>query len=66
MLREDGTETEVGEIGELTTRGSHIMCGYRGDPEETGLVLGAAGFRTGDPKDATRTDISTLPDGNGR
>ncbi|MBM3285924.1 MAG: acyl--CoA ligase [Candidatus Eisenbacteria bacterium] len=48
VLREDATEADVGETGELVARGSNIMAGYWGDLEETRRVLGPEGFHTGD------------------
>jgi long-chain acyl-CoA synthetase len=48
VLREDGTEANVRETGELVARGSNIMSGYWGDSEETKQVLGPEGFHTGD------------------
>ncbi|MBE7463320.1 MAG: AMP-binding protein [Planctomycetes bacterium] len=39
----------TGEVGEIWTRGPHVMRGYRNKPEETSQVLTADGwFRTGD------------------
>ncbi len=48
VLRDDGSEAAVGEEGELVAQGSNIMSGYWGDAEETALVLGPEGYRTGD------------------
>lgn len=48
VRREDGTETEVDEVGEIVARGSNIMRGYWGDPEETARVLSEHGYHTGD------------------
>jgi acyl-CoA synthetase (AMP-forming)/AMP-acid ligase II len=48
VLRPDGSEAEVGEQGEIVARGSNIMSGYWGDPEETAEVLDEHGYHTGD------------------
>ena len=48
VLREDGTEADVGEEGELVARGANIMSGYWGDREATEEVLGPQGYRSGD------------------
>ncbi len=48
VLREDETEADVDEPGELVASGDNIMLGYWNDPEETGRVLGPHGLRTGD------------------
>lgn len=48
VLRDDGTEAEVLEVGEIVARGSNIMEGYWNDPEETAAVLDAHGYHTGD------------------
>ncbi len=47
-LREDGSECDVGEVGELVAQGPNIMLGYWNDPEETARVLDARGYHTGD------------------
>jgi long-chain acyl-CoA synthetase len=48
VLREDGSEAEVGEVGEIVARGSNLMAGYWNDPEETAAVLDEHGYHTGD------------------
>lgn len=48
VLREDGSEADVDEIGEIVARGDNIMEGYWGDPDETARVLDADGYHTGD------------------
>jgi acyl-CoA synthetase (AMP-forming)/AMP-acid ligase II len=48
ILRGDGSPAEPGETGEIVARGSNIMEGYWGDPDETRRVLDADGFHTGD------------------
>ncbi len=45
---DDGRECEVDEVGEICARGSNIMSGYWGDPEETAKVLDRHGYHTGD------------------
>ena len=47
--RETSKELPVGEIGEIQTRGYHVMKGYYGMPEETKEVLSEDGWlSTGD------------------
>lgn len=48
VLREDGSETAVDEVGEIVARGENIMSGYWDAPEETAAVLDEHGFHTGD------------------
>lgn len=48
VLRDDGSECAVDEPGELVARGSNIMSGYWGAPEETAEVLSTHGYHTGD------------------
>lgn len=42
ILRPDGTEAEVGEMGEVASRGDNLMIRYYGEPEQT-----AAFFKPG-------------------
>jgi len=48
IKREDGSEADVGERGELVACGSNIMEGYWNDPEGTARVLKPDGLHTGD------------------
>ncbi|UCF69183.1 MAG: acyl--CoA ligase [Acidobacteriota bacterium] len=48
VRREDGSPTDVDEVGEIVARGSNIMSGYWNDPEETSQVLDEHGYHTGD------------------
>jgi long-chain acyl-CoA synthetase len=45
---ETGKEVEVGQHGELVTRGANVMRGYWNDPEDTALAFRNGMFRTGD------------------
>ncbi len=48
IRRPDGSECDVGEVGELVARGENIMQGYWNDPDATAEVLEADGLHTGD------------------
>ena len=48
MLREDGTPTAIGEIGEIVCRGDVVMSGYWNNPEATAATLQNGWLRTGD------------------
>ncbi|WP_317055411.1 AMP-binding protein [Roseovarius rhodophyticola] len=48
VLREDGRDCAVGEIGELTIEGGTVMQGYLYDAPATEAVLKEGVFRTGD------------------
>jgi long-chain acyl-CoA synthetase len=48
LLREDGSEADVGESGELCVKGPQVMQGYWQRPEESAQVLKEGWLRTGD------------------
>lgn len=48
VRREDGSEAQPGEVGELVARGSNMSAGYWNAPEETAAAFGPYGYRTGD------------------
>ena len=41
-------EAPLGEIGEITARGPHVMAGYSHKPEETAVALRGGWMHTGD------------------
>jgi long-chain acyl-CoA synthetase len=43
IVRDDGTEADVGEVGEITTRGPQVVPAYWGKPEETEKALRGPG-----------------------
>ena len=49
IIGDDGTPVPAGEVGEVVTRGQHVMAGYWHNPEATAEVLRPDGWlRTGD------------------
>ena len=52
IVRDDGTDADVGEVGEIVTRGPQVVPGYWNKPEETQNALRAADgsveLKTGD------------------
>ena len=52
IVRDDGTDADVGEVGEIVTRGPQVVPGYWNKPEETERALrdadGRVALRTGD------------------
>jgi fatty-acyl-CoA synthase len=48
VLRADGTEASVGEIGEIVCRGDVVMSGYWNDPDATQATLKDGWLLTGD------------------
>jgi fatty-acyl-CoA synthase len=48
VLRADGTEAGVDEIGEIVIQGPNVMAGYWNEPEQTAAVLEDGWYRSGD------------------
>ena len=48
VVRDDGTEVAVGEVGELLIKGPNVMAGYFEDSESTTEVIKDGWLRTGD------------------
>ena len=48
IVDEDGDEVPVGHVGEIVTRGSHVMKGYHNDPEATKERIKNGWLHTGD------------------
>jgi fatty-acyl-CoA synthase len=48
VVRPDGTEADVDEIGEVVVSGPNVMAGYWNAPEQTAAVLVDGWYRTGD------------------
>jgi len=48
VLRPDGSETAVDEVGEVVVSGPNVMAGYWDDPEQTAAVLVDGWYHTGD------------------
>ena len=47
-IRDDGTDTAVGEPGEIVARGPQVFSGYYNRPEETAASMMGDWFKTGD------------------
>jgi fatty-acyl-CoA synthase len=48
VVRPDGTEAGVDEVGEVVVSGPNVMAGYWNDPEQTAAVLVDGWYHTGD------------------
>jgi len=48
VVRPDGSDTAVDEVGEVLVQGPNVMAGYWNDPEQTAEVLVDGWYHTGD------------------
>ncbi len=62
VLREDGTRTDTGEIGEIVCRGEAVMSGYWNNPEATRSTLKDGWLYTGDMGSFDERGYLTLRD----
>ena len=62
VLREDGTRTDTGEIGEIVCRGDAVMSGYWNNPEATRSTLKDGWLYTGDMGSFDERGYLTLRD----
>lgn len=58
VVREDGSECAVGEVGELVHRGPTVAAGYWNDPERTAATFRANPLRPSGAPDAERVVFS--------
>ncbi len=62
MIRPDGTDTAVDEVGEVIVQGPNIMAGYWNEPERTAEVLVDGWYHTGDAGSLDREGFLYLRD----
>lgn len=48
VVRDDGSDVDVGEVGEIVHRSPHLMLGYLDDPEKTAAAFEGGWFHSGD------------------
>ncbi len=62
MLRDDGTQADVDEIGEIACRGDVVMSGYWNNPDATADTLKDGWLHTGDMGSFDERGYLTLRD----
>jgi fatty-acyl-CoA synthase len=62
IMRDDGTQAEPEEIGEIVCRGDVVMAGYWNNPEATAATLQNGWLRTGDMGSFDERGYLTLRD----
>ena len=60
IIRPDGTEAAIGEVGELLVRGPNVFSGYWRQPEATAAAFADGWFRTGDLAERSEDGYYTL------
>ena len=60
IVRPDGTEAAIGEVGELLVRGPNVFSGYWRQPEATAAAFTDGWFRTGDLAERSEDGYYTL------
>jgi fatty-acyl-CoA synthase len=48
VVRDDGTDVDIGEVGEIVHRSPHLMLGYLDDPAATAAAFEGGWFHSGD------------------
>lgn len=62
VVREDMTDAEIGEVGEVVHRSPQLMLGYWNDPERTAAAFAGGWFHSGDLAVMDREGYITIVD----
>jgi fatty-acyl-CoA synthase len=62
VVRPDGTDADVDEVGEVVVSGPNVMAGYWNDPEQTAAALREGWYSTGDAGSLDAEGFLTIRD----